>query len=128
MHDSEQDCLSHWSTSGHSSCSGEELAPDEKEKTITPLTIDPQSKITKPEDEFGTLEPQAKITGGCGENVTPCPNGLDSECPRTPGSNPDGYSCVDNCCIIATKEDPNDWPPMDQGLMERMQKIANIKK
>ena len=107
-----------------------------KDLEPSPFTTDFQSKITQPEDEFGTvepeiepeIEPQAKITGGCG-NLTPCPNGLDSECPSTPGSNPDGYSCVENCCIIATKtiEDPDDMPRIDKSLMERLQKLADIK-
>tara|TARA_R110002167_G_scaffold351814_1_gene564472 strand:- start:5210 stop:6256 length:1047 start_codon:yes stop_codon:yes gene_type:complete len=95
---------------------------------FSPITFDPIDKITQPEDEFGTvepeIEPQAKITlPGCvvdedcpSDFPTPkcCDNGVCIECPYEP-KEPEGF------------EDINDLPPIDKALQERLQKLADIK-
>ena len=123
----QQDCIA-------SGCEGfSDDSKDTKTQTpFNPLTFDPQTKITQPDDEFGTLEPeiepQAKTITACTDDDD-CPDGLvHLEC------------CINGGCAPCPQkygepEVPNNMPdsetPIDQSfqaLRERLQNLANIPK
>ena len=147
--DTKQGCLDAGCEGVAQADTGKTLTPD------SPITFDPIDKITQPEDEFGIpdelgimeppMEPQIDTTppekipdpesgtipvgdtddilpggetrykidaGGCLE----CPAGTpESVCPYTEPT------CTE-------EENLNNLPPIDKSLMERFQKLANIKK
>ena len=91
-------------------------------KSMTPFTFDPQSKtgsefgISDPEIEpEKPIEPETQKILGCMD-----PQALNFE----PTATTDDGSCEYDIGI--EPEDPNDLPPIDQALMERMKKLAGV--